>query len=111
MIIVESIWGCTDFVSTFNEKEQAKKFLIEFQNLIVHVDKLLSFLPTDEIEVKICEEIANKFYECAKKLKDQGVKIMTTQFVRSISSIRVKRRNFETIIKLKPAIESQALII
>lgn len=62
-----------DSIGTDKEKEVGKKYVLELQDSIVTVDGMLAFLPTDEAKAKFGEEIANKFYKHAKKLKAQGI--------------------------------------
>lgn len=59
-----------DSIGTDKQKEAGERYVAELQDSIVTVDGMLAFLPTDEAKAKFGEEIANKFYECAKKLKD-----------------------------------------
>ncbi len=60
-------------IGTDKQKEAGERYVAELQDSIVSVDGMLAFLPTDEAKAKFGEETANKFYEHAKELKDQGI--------------------------------------
>lgn len=63
-----------DSIGTDKQKEAGEKYVAELQDSIVSVEGMLAFLPTEEAKAKFGEETANKFYEHAKELKDQGIK-------------------------------------